>query len=63
MGDRVHQDGMMGKAEEYRRFAAECLRIARKIQDHGGKASLLQMAETWRRLAERAEARATDDAT
>jgi hypothetical protein len=52
----------MGKAEQYRLHAAEGLRIAQEMQDHREKASL-QMAETWRRLAERAEARAEDEAS
>ena len=55
--------GVMDKAEEYRRYAAECLRIAKRMQGHAEKASLLQMAETWRRLAERAEVRASNETT
>jgi hypothetical protein len=51
----------MDKAEKYRRYAVACLRIAQQTQDLGMKASLLQMAETWRRLTERAEVRATDE--
>jgi hypothetical protein len=53
--------GGMGKAEEYRRYAAECRRIAQQIQVPGEKARLLQMAETWHRLAERVETHATDE--
>jgi hypothetical protein len=48
----------MGKAEDYRRYAAECLRIARIISSPAEKSTMLQMAETWRRLATQIENRA-----
>jgi hypothetical protein len=47
---------MPSRAEQYRRYAAECVRVAQETTNAGDKAMLLQMAETWRRLAERAEA-------
>ncbi len=47
----------MGKAEDYRRYAAECLRLAQQSVSQAEKALLLQMAETWRRLAEQADTR------
>ena len=49
---------LMGKAEDYRRYAAECLRIARIISSPAEKNTMLQMAETWRRLASQIESRA-----
>ena len=49
-------NGGMAKAEDYRRYAAECLRLAQQSQGQAEKTVLLQMAETWRRLAEQAEA-------
>ena len=51
----------MGRAEDYRRYAAECLRIAQTISNPGEKNVLLQMAETWRRLAIQIESRAVSD--
>lgn len=41
----------MGNADEYRRFAAECLKVAAVSQDDQTKAILLQMAQVWARLA------------
>jgi hypothetical protein len=46
-GDRLS----MGKAEEYQRFAAECMQLARTAKDGRAKAALLHMAEVWLRLA------------
>jgi hypothetical protein len=45
----------MGRAEDYRRYATECLRIAQTISSPTEKSVLLQMAETWRRLASQIE--------
>ena len=45
----------MARAEKYRRYAAECLRIARTTQDPREKATLLAMADKWRELADKAE--------
>jgi hypothetical protein len=47
----------MSRAGQYRRYAAECLRLATSSNDVREKAVLLQMAEQWRQLAERAEAK------
>jgi hypothetical protein len=44
----------MARADEYRRYAAECIRVAQQTKKQEDKLVLLQMAETWRRLAERA---------
>ena len=43
------------RAGQYRRYAAECLQLANSRDDVREKAMLLQMAEQWRQLAERAE--------
>jgi hypothetical protein len=52
----------MNLAERYRTLAAHCIRLARHKADPGDKALLLQMAESWVRLAERAKAQeGTDD--
>lgn len=48
-------EGVMGKAEEYRRYAAECIRLAQQTSDPSEKNALLSMAASWRRLAEHAE--------
>lgn len=45
----------MGNAEQYRRYAAECVRLARQSQYPQEKDTLLSMAAAWRRLAEHAE--------
>jgi hypothetical protein len=42
----------MATSEEYRRFAKECLEIARSAQNERSKAALLQMAQVWARLAD-----------
>ena len=46
--------GFMSKADQYREHAAACLRLARRTKDDNDKALLLQMAESWRQLADRA---------
>jgi hypothetical protein len=45
----------MARADEYRRHAAECLRVAQRVSDPNDKALLVQMAERWRELAEKVE--------
>lgn len=45
----------MGKAEQYRGYAAECIRLARQSREQQEKQTLLSMAAAWRRLAEHAE--------
>jgi len=49
--------GSMASADEYRRHASECVRLAQEAQSAGDNSLLLRMAETWLRLAEQAEAR------
>jgi hypothetical protein len=43
------------QSKRYRRYASECLRLAQLAPTSQNKDLLLQMAETWRRLAEQAE--------
>lgn len=45
----------MSRAEQYRRYAAECVRLASASESAREKAMLVQMAEQWRQLAKRAE--------
>jgi hypothetical protein len=49
----------MKSFERYRRYAVDCLKVAQSAANDCDKALLLQMAETWRQLAKRAEAKAT----
>jgi hypothetical protein len=45
----------MDSIERYRRYASECLTLAQAAPNNGEKVLLLQMAETWRHLAELAD--------
>jgi hypothetical protein len=40
---------------EYRQYAAELIRIAQQTQNSNDKATLLDMAQRWRELAEKLE--------
>ena len=53
----VMGSGVMAKPEDYRRYAAECLRLAQGFRGRAEAATLLDMAERWRRLAKEAEGR------
>jgi hypothetical protein len=48
----------MNTVERYRRYAADCLKMAQSAANDGDKARLLQMAQSWRNLAKLAEAAA-----
>jgi hypothetical protein len=50
----------MGRARDYRWFAARCLEIARATADTQTKAAMLQMAQVWSRLAEEIAASGRD---
>ena len=41
----------MGRSDQYRRYAAECLEMASVTHDPKARATLLQMAQVWLRLA------------
>jgi len=45
----------MGKPEEYRRYAQECLDLANSFRVSQAQASLRYMAQVWLRLAQQAE--------
>ena len=45
--------GLMSRAERYRQYAADCLRLAQSISTPHDKTVLVQMAAKWLRLAER----------
>jgi hypothetical protein len=53
----------MSRVDDYRRYAAECLRIAQETCDPEAKARLLDMAQKWRELGEKAEEVAASDAS
>jgi len=46
--------GNMSSADRYKQLAAECVGIAQQTSNPRDKAVLLQMAETWLKLAEKA---------
>ncbi len=43
----------MSRSDEYRRFAAECLKLARTAEDEKNRAVFLQMARAWFALAQK----------
>jgi len=45
----------MARADEYRQYATECLRVAQHTNNPSDKAMMLEMAQKWRELAERSE--------
>ena len=47
---------MTSRAEQYRRYARQCLEIAPTFQDEERRATLLGQAQTWLRLAHLAQA-------
>ena len=47
---------MTNRAEEYRRYARQCLEVAPAFQDEEARASLLGIARAWLRLAYLAQA-------
>ena len=51
----------MNSAELYRANAAECLVMASSVTDASNRASLLNMASAWLRLAELAEKNSRTD--
>jgi hypothetical protein len=57
---KIGRWGNMATADRYRQFAAECVRVAQVTSSPNDKAMLLQMADTWLKLAEKA-AKSDDD--
>jgi hypothetical protein len=51
----------MSRSEEYRRFASECLKMARTAEDEQNRAILLQMAQALLALAQKGETNADED--
>lgn len=54
-GGRLSMRTAETRAEQYRRYAAECVRLASLANDALEKGVLLQMAEQWQQLAARAD--------
>jgi hypothetical protein len=52
---------MNNKADEYRRNAVNCLRVAERTADLAARAALLDMAQSWRVLAEQADRNSAND--
>lgn len=53
---RLNVGGLnMACVNEYRKYAAELIRIAQQTQNSNDKATLLDMAQRWRELAEKLE--------
>jgi hypothetical protein len=52
---REHAGSAVPTYKEYQERAAECLRLAQSTNDPTNKALLLEMAQTWVRLAEQAQ--------
>jgi len=44
----------MATVEKYRHYASECVRLARQSEGAAEQDLLLQMADQWRKLADRA---------
>jgi hypothetical protein len=45
----------MSRADEYRKYAADCIRVAQRSNNSDDKAMLVHMAQKWRELAEKVE--------
>ena len=48
------------RSEDYRRYAEESLRLAQTTDNQQTRATFLQMAQVWLRLAEQAEKASND---
>jgi hypothetical protein len=57
----AQREGFVVKYQDHQRRAAECLRLARDATDKTNKALLIEMAQTWAKLAEQEKARAGDE--
>lgn len=44
----------MARADDYRRYAAECLALAQRAKTPGDRARLLEMAHAWNEMAVKA---------
>lgn len=51
----------MASAEDFRRYAAECVALAQRMSDPADKAHMMRMAQAWRDLADRIDNKAAGD--
>jgi len=51
----------VAKFQDHQRRAAECLRLAHEATDKTNKALLVEMAQTWAKLAEQEKTAGEDD--
>jgi hypothetical protein len=51
----------VAKLQDHQRRAAECLRLAREATDKTNKVLLIEMAQTWAKLAEQDKAKSEDE--
>jgi hypothetical protein len=47
----------MPSADDFRRYAAECVTLAQRMSDPADKTHMLQMAQAWCELAEKLESK------
>ena len=52
---------MVSLSDQYRHYAAECLRIAQQTHEPGQKVRLIEMAEAWKNLAAERDKRESND--
>ena len=45
----------MSRADEYRKYAADCIRVAQRSNNSDDEAMLVHMAQKWRELADKVE--------
>lgn len=55
------REGSVPKFQDHQRRAAECLRLAHEASDKTNKALLIEMAQTWAKLADQEKARTDDE--
>ena len=56
----AQRGGFVAKFQDHQRRAAECLRLAHDATDKTNKALLIEMAQTWAKLAEQDKTRGED---
>ena len=57
----AQREGSVAKFQDHQRRAAECLHLAREATDKTNKALLIEMAQTWAKLAEQDKTRSEDE--
>lgn len=57
----AQREDFVARFQDHQRRAAECLRLAHEATDKTNKALLIEMAQTWARLADQEKARVEDE--